>query len=93
MLDLLFIFCLEWFDVGPLVGVIVAAVVVPGSMSAIIVIFKNHAVNASVVVLGLRDISNPMVLLGNGLFHSQVLLSLDVLLLEVEVQLIVLSVL
>ena len=73
--------------------VVVATVVVPASVAAVVVVAHDHGVDAHRVRLLLGDARDPRPLLRHRLLHAQVLLGLNVLRFIVEVHFVVVPVL
>ena len=92
LLNLAVIHCV-WHHIRSLVGLLVATVVIPASMPSIVVVPQDHTVDSCLVGLRLRDVCDPVILLGDRFLHPEVLLGLNILLLEIKVQFVVVTIL
>ena len=79
-------------DISALVLALVAAVVVPATLAAIVVVSQDERVNSRGIALGILDIRHPVELFANGSLNDHVLLILVVLGRSLEVKLVIISV-
>jgi len=76
-------------DKRALISFIICTVVVPSTVSTVVVVFQNHCVDGVATTLALGDISYSVIFFRDSLFHDKIMLSLNIVFFVVKVQFII----
>ena len=84
--------CLLAVNVGALILSLIAAIIVPATLTSIVVIPKDKRVDCSLIALCVFDVSDSVEFLANGSLNDDVLLVLVVPTIGFEVELVVVGI-